>query len=171
MQEKGEAMDARGATVTAVPGRRAAKLGTQRNQRPPRLDSVRSSRATSFIMEDITLLTPWESPRKKSNSMLVSSMAKTLPTRFATKWPWCYGHHNTLMLLSIDIRSGRDTAEENRPTFWLHLKINSKELKPTQMQILLKLLPPQMTLRMRYLCWEGAQKMKVGEWINYYELE
>jgi hypothetical protein len=56
-------------------------------------------------------------------------------------------HHNTLMLSSIDIRSGRDTAEGNRPTFWLHSKIDSKDSKPTQMQILLKLLPPQTTLR------------------------
>ncbi len=146
-QEKGKAINVRGAAVAAVPGRKATGLGTQQNPRQPRLDSARSSRATSSIMEDITLPTPWESPRKKSNSMLVSSMAKTLPMRFATKWPWCYGHHNTLMLLSIDIRSGRGTAEGNRPTFWLHSKINSKDSKPTQMQILLKLLLPQMTLR------------------------
>jgi hypothetical protein len=58
MQEKGEAMEARGATVAAVPGRRAVDLGSQQNPRPPRLDFARSLRATSSIMEDITLLTP-----------------------------------------------------------------------------------------------------------------
>ncbi len=55
---KGKATDARGTTVAAVPGRRAAGLGTWQNPRPPKLDTVRSSRATSSIMEDTTLPTP-----------------------------------------------------------------------------------------------------------------
>ena len=38
------------------------------------------------------------------------------------------------MLSSIDIRSGRDTAEGNRLTFWLHSKIDSKDSKPTQIK-------------------------------------
>ncbi len=58
MQKKGEATDARGTTVAAVPGRRAVGLGTQQNPRPTRLDSARSSRAMFFIMEDIMLPTP-----------------------------------------------------------------------------------------------------------------